>query len=140
MKKIVLCILFITIICILLVACDNKTISGFPNTVAVKEKTVIAIDIASQPQQEDYTRHYSDAIKIEEICDYIRRLTWNDLKDENPDRENGAEYSVTYTYEDETTKTYYFKEDSYFKSENFDWKLINGVENFKNLIENTVSD
>lgn len=107
---------------------------------AVKEKTVIAIDIASQPQQEDYTRHYSDAIKIEEICDYIRRLTWNDLKDENPDMENGAEYSVTYTYEDETTKTYYFKEDSYFKSENFDWKLINGVENFKNLIENTVSD
>ena len=49
MKKIVLCILFITIICILFVACDNKTISGFPSTVAVKEKTVIAIDIASQP-------------------------------------------------------------------------------------------
>lgn len=95
MKKIASCILFITSICILLVACDNKTISGFPNTVAVKEKTVIAIDIASQPQQEDYTRHYSDAIKIEEICDYIRRLTWNDLKDENPDMENGAEYSVT---------------------------------------------
>lgn len=87
--------MFITIICISLVACDNKTISGFPNTAAVKEKTVIAIDIASQPQQEDYTRHYSDAIKIEEICDYIRRLTWDDLKDENPDLENGAEYSVT---------------------------------------------
>lgn len=40
MKKIVSCILFITIICISLVACDNKTISGFPNTVAVKENTV----------------------------------------------------------------------------------------------------
>ncbi|MFQ9695806.1 MAG: hypothetical protein ACLRY5_03135 [Zhenhengia sp.] len=119
--------------------CDNKTISGFPNTVAVKEKTVIAIGYCFTTTTRGlYSTH--SIIKIEEICDYIRRLTWDDLKDENPDLENGAEYSVTYTYEDETTKTYYFKEDSYFKSENFDWKLINGVENFKNLIENIVSD
>lgn len=128
------------IICILCVACNNEYSEHSSESAAVIEKNVIAIDISSQPQQNEYTCHYSDVAKIESICNYIRDLTWDDLTTQKPDTEKGIEYTVTYTNEDNTTKTYYFKEPNYFKTDNFDWKLVNSLEDFKEIAANTTSN
>ncbi|MEG1579535.1 MAG: hypothetical protein RR336_12300, partial [Oscillospiraceae bacterium] len=113
----------------LLVGCGNKDINksldetAF-NSVMAKEDTivepdVITIDIQTKSKNNISTKSYSDSNKIEAICDYIRNLSWYDLQNGNPDDENGTKYVVTYTNEDSTTKTYYFKDSCYFKTNNF---------------------
>lgn len=140
MNKIISIIFCSAIISVSLVACNSKPPTNSPISEAIDESTVVAIDISTQPANDDYTRHYSDPAKIEEICSYIRGLSWHDLKNEDPNKEDGTEYIVTYSKDDDTTKIYYFKDDRYFKSDTFDWKIIGGFDDFKNLIKNTDPD
>ena len=137
MKKIVICTAMITGICLLLSGCGGKDVnhtSDKNTTNAVKEKEVIKIDVEIKTEGESFSKSYSDSKKISEICDFIQELSWNDLQDEIPDEENGTEYVVTCTNEDNTTKAYYFKENNYFKTDACDWKIISNIHDFKQLI------
>lgn len=141
MKKFMIYPTLLLTICFICNGCNNKDIkyisdNNIPSSVAVKEKNVIQIDVQIKSDNHVSTKSYSDSSKIEKICGYIRELTWDDLQGENPDHENGAEYMVTYINEDNTTKVYYFKEDNYFKTDNFDWKVIANLNDLKDLIAN----
>ena len=116
---------------------DNNSV---PMSTAVPEVIVTNVDISALPEDVDYIRHYSNEEKIELVRNFIRQLTWQDITSEKPDEETGVLYTVVYTYEDGTTKTYYFKEDKYFKFEGIGWKIVENFDELKNIIKDTPTD
>ncbi len=142
MKKMCLIISFI-IICLMFVACNgNKGINdnSLPVATSAKEAVVVEISVSTSPENADYIRHYTNKDKIEKIRSFIRGLIWSDVTSEEPDKETGTLYTLTFTYEDSTKKTYYFKENQYFKFDGIDWKIISSIDEMKKIIVDTQTD
>lgn len=131
---------------LMLVACSNNTDEINLTETAIAEETISreikSIKISTLPESEDKERRYTTEDKIEKIREHIDSLSWKDVTSENPEDYTGITYIVTIEFDDETTKTYSFFANQFFKFDGIEWMKIkeSDVMKLENIIKDTPTD
>ena len=146
MRKHIIVTMGCILIGLMLVACSNNTDKINLTETAIAEdsisKEIKSIKISTLPESEDKERRYTAEDKIEKIREYIDSLSWKDVTSENPEDYTGMTYIVTTEFDDETTKTYSFFANQFFKFDGIEWMKIkeSDVMKLENIIKDTPTD
>ena len=118
-KTIIIKILLPVLVCIFLWSCAEKKPAISPT------RTVTHITVTCQNGPLQTRLHYTSAVKMRAILNYLRWIDPYGVPHEDPEKIEGISFRIVITFSDGSEKIYLQKADRYMQTDGASWLTIN---------------